>query len=178
MGSESSSGSAGPSPMSARRSSSSAGISRAVATPRVTSTDSWRAVKAVSSGRATCSATVLVATTLSSSGAPWARRMASVASAARFTICEAMGSRRWPPAVSSIVPAERSTSGSPRWLRSAASAPDTAGSVTPSARAAALTDPSRATSTNASSCVSVTDTNVAPRSSGRLAASAYAWRLA
>src|SRR5690606_20757130 len=47
------------------------------------------------------------------------------------------------------------------WRR-AARAPDTAGSVTPSARAAALTDPSRATSTNASSCVSVTLRSVVP----------------
>ena len=45
--------------------------------------------------------------------------------------------------------------GSPRCWRSAASAPDTAGSLTPSTRAAAFTDPSRATSTKASSWVSV-----------------------
>src|SRR5579859_7985880 len=45
---------------------------------------------------------------------------------------------------------------SPRSCRSAVSAWDTADSLTPSALAAARTEPSRATRTNAFSCVSVT----------------------
>ena len=61
-----------------------------------------RAVNAVTRAGATNSAIVLVATTRSSSGAPWAWRMAASASAARFTICEAMPTSRWPPGVSSM----------------------------------------------------------------------------
>jgi hypothetical protein len=49
----------------------------------------------------------------------------------------------------------RSTSGSPMCWRSAANERDTAGSLTPSTSAAARTDPSRATSTNAPNCVRV-----------------------
>jgi hypothetical protein len=52
-------------------------------------------------------------------------------------------------------PPLRVSSGSSRYLRRDASACDTAGSLTPSALAAAFTEPSRATSTNALSCVSV-----------------------
>src|SRR5260221_2747798 len=63
----------------------------------------------------------------------------------------------------------RLSSWSPRWTRSADSAWDTAGSLTPSALAAAVTEPSLATSTKALSCVSVmtlpiiTQTGPSPR---------------
>src|SRR5258706_12375272 len=49
----------------------------------------------------------------------------------------------------------RLSSWSPRWTRSADSAWDTAGSLTPSALAAAVTEPSLATRTKAVSCGSV-----------------------
>ena len=91
-------------------------------------------------------------------GAPWAWRITDSPSAARATICDAMLTKRSPPAVSDIPAAVLVISGSPNCWRRAASAPETAGSVTPSAPAAAFTDPSRATSTNASSWVRVTET--------------------
>src|SRR5258705_6386164 len=57
----------------------------------------------------------------------------------------------------------RLSSWSPRWTRSADSAWDTAGSLTPSALAAAVTEPSLATSTKALSCVSVMTLPIIPQ---------------
>ncbi len=146
----------GPRQTSASRSCRSAAISSDEDTPTVVSTSGVRVVNASISGGATNSATVLVAATRSRCGAPWAERIAASASAARLIICEAIPTRRCPPPESAM-PCELGViSGSPRCLRNAASAPDTAGSLTPSARAAAFTEPSRATSTKASSWVSVT----------------------
>jgi hypothetical protein len=59
------------------------------------------------------------------------------------------------PAVSQALAALRKYLDDPLLTRSAASAWETAGSLTPSALAAAFTDPSRATSTKALSCVNV-----------------------
>ena len=128
----------------------STGISLVTATPDDTSTlPANRLVKASISGVVTNSATVDVATTLSCSGAPWAALTAACASAPSTTICDAVASSRAPPAVSVIPDGPRLSSWSPRWTRSADSACDTAGSLTPSALAAAVTEPSLATSTNA-----------------------------
>src|SRR6185437_15868509 len=93
---------------------------------------------------------------------PCAARTAACASAPSTTICEAEESRREPPAVSVIPPGPRVSSWSPRCCRRADRAWDTAGSLTPSAFAAAVTEPSRATSTNAFSCVSVITTPLSP----------------
>src|SRR5215469_8415822 len=141
---------------SASRFATSTAISLVTATPVVTSSPAANLlVNASTSGEVTNSATVELATTLSCSGAPCAARTAAWASAPSTTICEAVASKREPPAVSVMPVGPRLTSWSPRWVRNAASACDTAGSLTPSAFAAAVTEPSLATSTNAFSCVSV-----------------------
>ena len=70
-------------------------------------------------------------------------------------ISAAAAASRSPPGDSRTPPAARWKSGSPRSRRSDATAAETAGSVTPSAAAAALTEPSRATVANARSCVKV-----------------------
>ncbi len=142
-----------PSATSARRLDSSSGVSAVAATPVVAST-CLRWVKRQSSGPATYSASPASITTCRRAGRPgWT---AATASAPSATIWEAMPSSRLPPSVSTIRSPERVTSGSPRCLRSWASDWETAGSLTPSARAAALTDPSRATKTNAPSWLRVT----------------------
>ncbi len=56
----------------------------------------------------------------------------------------------------SLLPMMKLRRASPSSLRSAATAEDTAGSLTPSASAAPLTDPSRATVANERSCAKVT----------------------
>jgi hypothetical protein len=125
-------------------------------TPADTSIDpAERAVNASASGPATNSTIALGATRRSCSAAPFADRTADSASAPSDTICAAMVSSLLPPAVIAIPPPLRVSRGSSRYLRSAASAWETAGSLTPSALAAAFTDPSRATSTKALSCVNV-----------------------
>ena len=95
------------------------------------------------------SAIAEVATTRNCSGAPWAARTAACASAPSTTIWDAEDSSREPQAVSVIQAGPRVTSWSPRCCRRAERACDTAGSLTPSAFAAAVTEPRRATSTNA-----------------------------
>ncbi len=130
--------------------------SPAAATPVVISTaPANRRRNASSSGAATNSANVEVATTRSCSGAPWAARTAACASAPSTTIWDAVPSSRVPPGVSVMPAWLRVISWSPRSWRSAVIACETADSLTPSAAAAARTDPSRATSTNAFSCVRV-----------------------
>ncbi len=141
---------------SASRLPTSTAISLVTATPADTSTGpAKRRVNASISGLTTNSANVDEATTRSCSGAPCAARTAACASAPSTTICEAVASSREPPAVSVIPLGPRLTSWSPRCWRSAVSACETADSLTPSAFAAEVTEPSRATSTNALSCVSV-----------------------
>lgn len=104
---------------------------------------------ASSSGFATNSAISLVTASRSRAATPLACRTAASASAPSATICDAIGSSLLPPAVS-VIPPERLISNLSPWCwRSAASAWDTAGSLTPSAFAASVTDPSLATSTNA-----------------------------
>ncbi len=135
---------------SARRFATSTGISLVAATPAETSTEpAKRRVNASISGLTTNSAIVDVATTRICSGAPCAARTAAWASAPSTTICDAVASSREPPVVSVMPFGPRLTSGSPRCSRRADSACDTAGSLTPSAFAAAVTEPSRATRTNA-----------------------------
>ena len=125
-------------------------------TPADTSIDpAERAVNASASGPATNSTMALGATSRGCSAAPFADRTADSASAPRETICAAIVSNLLPPAVIAIPPPLRVRRGSSRYLRRAASAWETAGSLTPSALAAAFTEPSRATSTKALSCVSV-----------------------
>src|SRR5215469_2586648 len=141
---------------SASRFATSTAISLVTATPVVTSSPAANLlVNASTSGEVTNSATVELATTLSCSGAPCAARTAVWASAPSTTICEAVASNREPPAVSVMPVGPRLTSWSPRCTRRAASACDTAGSLTPSAFAAAVTEPSLATSTKAFSWVRV-----------------------
>ena len=106
-----------------------------------------------------------MATTRSCSGAPCAARTAACASAPSTTIWDAVPSSRAPPGVSVMPAWLRVISWSPRSWRRAVIACDTADSLTPSALAAARTDPSRATRTNAFSCVRV----IAHSSVGRVA---------
>src|SRR5215467_5802819 len=135
---------------SASRLATSTPISLVTATPADTSTEpAYRRVNASISGPTTNSAIAEVATTRSCSGAPCAARTAACASAPSTTICEAADKSREPPAVRVIPPGPRVTSWSPRCCRRAERACDTAGSLTPSAFAAAVTEPRRATSTNA-----------------------------
>ena len=115
-----------------------------------------RAANAARSGGATNSATVEVAATRMRAGAPWACRITDSPSAARATISDAILTNRAPPGVRDIPAAVLVISGSLNCWRRAANAPETAGSVTPNAPAAAFTDPRRATSTNASNWVRVT----------------------
>ena len=141
---------------SASRLPTSTPISWVTATPADTSSGpAKRRRNASVSGLATNSANVGEATTRSCSGAPWAARTAACASAPSTTICDAVASSREPPAVSVIPLGPRLTSWSPRCWRRAVSACETADSLTPSAFAAEVTEPSRATSTNALSWVSV-----------------------
>ena len=125
-------------------------ISAVAATPDDTSTDpAYRRVNASISGLTTNSAIAEVATTRNCSGAPCAARTAACASAPSTTIWDAEDSSREPPAVRVIPAGPRVTSWSPRCCRRAERACDTADSLTPSAFAAAVTEPRRATSTNA-----------------------------
>src|SRR5450631_2815242 len=156
----------GPMATSASRLATSTAISLLTATPADTSAaPAKRRVNASISGLTTNSAIVDVATTRSCSGAPRAARTAACASAPSTTICDAVASSREPPAVSVMPPGPRLTSWSPRCSRRADSACDTAGSLTPSAFAAAVTEPRRATRTNALSWVRVmTGPNLRPAS--------------
>ncbi len=154
--SASSPGRRGPIATSAKRSSTRAAISSVVATPRLTSIPPARAVNACSSAGTIDCANVLVVTTRNSSAAPLDWRTATSASTARLTICDAIDTTRRPAGVSSMPVPLRVINGSSRCWRSAASACDTAGSLTPRAAAAARTDPSRETSTNTLSCARVT----------------------
>ncbi len=147
---------AGPIAMSASRLATSTAISPVTATPADTSSaPAKRRVNASISGLTMNSARVELATTRSCSGAPCAARTAACASAPSTTICDAVASSREPPGVSVMPLGPRLTSWSPRCWRSAVSAWDTADSLTPSAFAAEVTEPSRATRTNALSWVSV-----------------------
>ena len=140
----------GPMATSASRLPTSTPSSSDTASPADTSTDPANLrLNASISGPETNSANVEVATTRSCSGAPWAARTAACASAPSTTICDAVDSSREPPGVSVMPAGPRVMSWSPRCCRSAVSAWDTAGSLTPSALAAAVTEPSLATSTNA-----------------------------
>ena len=134
----------------------STGSSPAAATPVVISTAPANLRRnASSSGPATNSAKVEVATMRSCSGAPCAARTAACASAPSTTIWDAVPSSLVPPGVS-VMPAWLLViSWSPRSWRRAVIACETADSLTPSALAAARTDPRRATRTNAFSCVRV-----------------------
>ena len=146
----------GPSATSASRSWRKACISAAVATPTVASLAEFFLVKVSTSDGTTYSAMVDEARIRSSGAAPRAWRTVAWASAPRWIISEAMGTRRRPAEVSSIPVGPRASRGSPRCWRSAPNVLDTAGSLTPRARAAAVTDPRRATRTKHSNCVSVT----------------------
>src|SRR5689334_750891 len=138
-------------------------ISLVTATPADTSTEPGKRLENASvSGLITNSAMVAVDTTRSCSGAPWAARTAACASAPSTTICEAVASSREPPAVSVMPTGPRVTSWSPRCRRRADRAWDTADSLTPSALAAAVTEPSLATRTNALSWVSVMSPPLCP----------------
>jgi hypothetical protein len=100
-----------------------------------------RRVKASISGAATCSATDGVASTRSSPASPRASRTARRAWSAMPRISAAALARRWPPGVSTTPPRPRTNSSSRKSRRRADTASDTAGSLTPSSRAAARTDP-------------------------------------
>jgi hypothetical protein len=104
----------------------------------------------------------LVVTSRSCSGRPCPDRTAACASAPSATICDATGSSFTPAVVRVIAGPFRMISWSPRCWRSAVSAWETAGSLTFSILAASLTEPSRATITNALSWVSVTETMMCP----------------
>src|SRR5437868_6663113 len=138
-------------------------ISLVTATPADTSTEPGNRLENASvSGLTMNSATVEVDTTRSCSGAPCAARTAACASAPSTTICDAVASSREPPGVSVMPTDPRVTSWSPRCTRRADRAWETADSLTPSALAAAVTEPSRATRTNALSCVSVMSRPLCP----------------
>src|ERR1022692_2109905 len=156
----------GPMATSASRFATSTAISSVTATPAETSMEpAKRRLNASISGLTTNSAIVDVATTRNCSGAPCAARTAAWASAPSTTICDAVASSLEPPAVSVMPAGPRLTNWSPRCCRRAVSAWDTAGSLTPSALAAAVTEPRRATRTNALSWVRVmTGPNLRPAS--------------
>ena len=124
--------------------------------PSVASTPDARRVNACSSAGATRSPTLAEATTRSRSGAPLATRTTSSVAIARLTIWDARPTTRWPAAVSVSDDPLRSINGSPRLWRSADSAWETAGSLTPSALAAARNDPRRTTSTKTFNWLRVT----------------------
>jgi hypothetical protein len=86
-------------------------------------------------------------------------RASSTARCARSaipTISAAAPASRSPPAVSATPPPDRTTSSSPNSRRSDASAAETAGTDTDSSRAAAVSDPWRATAVKVRSCERVT----------------------
>ena len=95
-------------------------------------------MNASASGPATNSTTALGATSRSCSARPWPTGTAASASAPSETICAAIVSSLLPPAVIAMPVAAAGEQGSSRYLRRAAIACDTAGSLTtPSAPAPA-----------------------------------------
>ena len=136
----------GPKAMSARRcSSSSANVSPLDGLDR--DLDALVAGRERVTSGPTCSATTGVAATWMRRGWPgesWTERRAC---SARPRISPARAASRRPPAVSAMPRPSRTKSSSPSSLRSAATATDTAGSVTSSSAAAAFTEPRRATRT-------------------------------
>jgi hypothetical protein len=120
-----------------------------------TSTVGARRVKASSSGEHAYSATSEVATTGSIDAAPFASPTDRRARSANDRISDAAAASRCPPGVRRTPPFARTSRSSPSSLRNVAIADDTAGSDTPSSRAEAVTDPSRATVANERSWANV-----------------------
>ena len=140
--------------MSATSSASAVAAQSVEPTVRSTAVRGTRRVNAATTAPATCSAQAAVARTRrrpAEDAWPTSRR---VRSASRTSSRARVASAR-PPGVSAMPVPVRRNSGSPRSARSAATAADTAGSLTPSAVAAARSDPSSATSANVRSWANV-----------------------